>query len=180
VELGGGIGVVSCLANRKLSRPEQHIVVEANPALMRLLRQNRDLNGCQFHILNRALAYGTESVAFRLNSHFLSSRVGGDPDFAGSDSTVSVPTTSLKSVIDHAGFGGLSLICDIEGAETSLVEREIDTIRKHAQCILVEIHPEIAGEEAVSVAVQRLRAAGFIIRDQLRDQKGSNLLLERQ
>src|SRR6476620_7340833 len=30
IELGGGLGVVSCLANKTIIRPEQHVVVEAN------------------------------------------------------------------------------------------------------------------------------------------------------
>ena len=55
VEFGGGIGVVSCSANRRLDRPEQHIVIEANPAVTPLLEQNRDLNGCRFQVKNMAL-----------------------------------------------------------------------------------------------------------------------------
>jgi FkbM family methyltransferase len=161
VEFGGGIGVVSCLANRKLTRPESHVVIEANPNLIPLLQQNRDRNGCRFQILHKALAYETESVAFCVHSHFLSSRVEADsrPDAAGS--TVLVPATSLESVIEEFGFDQLSLICDIEGAETTLVEREIDAISQHVACILVEIHPQFTGEKAISLAIQRLQTVGF-------------------
>jgi FkbM family methyltransferase len=176
VEFGGGIGVVSCLANRKLVRPAQHIVVEANPNLISLLERNRDLNQCRFQVWNRALAYGTESVAFRIHSHFLSGRVEGNKGSTDSGLTVPVPATSLKAVIEQSGFDQLSLICDIEGAEITLVEREIGTICQHVRCFLVELHPEITGEEAVSRLIETLRTAGFTIRAE----NGSNLLLERQ
>lgn len=44
VELGGGIGVVSCIVNKLLNDPHQHVVAEANPDLLPLLLANRDLN----------------------------------------------------------------------------------------------------------------------------------------
>jgi FkbM family methyltransferase len=175
IELGGGIGVVACLANRKLVRPEQHIVVEANPNLIPLLERNRDLNGCQFKIVNKALGYGTESLELRMDSNFLSGRV---EDNTGSDvcgPLVSVPATSLKAVIDESGFDQLSLICDIEGAETTLVEREINVIGQHVRCFFVEVHPQLTGAEAVARTIERLQAVGFT----RREENGSNLLLER-
>jgi len=33
IELGGGIGMISCVANRQLNAPVNHFVVEANTAL---------------------------------------------------------------------------------------------------------------------------------------------------
>ena len=48
VELGGGLGVVACLSNRKLARPEQHIVVEALPSMAALLERNRDFERTVF------------------------------------------------------------------------------------------------------------------------------------
>src|SRR5947209_8143485 len=59
VELGGGIGVVSCIVNRQLTRPTDHVVVEANADLVPTLEVNRRLNGAGFRIRNVALAYGS-------------------------------------------------------------------------------------------------------------------------
>ena len=33
IELGGGIGLLSCVINKKLDKPENHIVLEADPEL---------------------------------------------------------------------------------------------------------------------------------------------------
>jgi FkbM family methyltransferase len=159
VEFGGGIGVVSCLANRRLARPEQHVVVEANPGIIPVLERNRDLNGCRFRVVNKALAYDAESVAFSVHPRFTASRIGG----AGA--TVDVAATSLERVIAAAGFDRVSLICDVEGAEAALVERELETIRGRVRTLLVEIHPAIIGAEATSRLIGALEASGFVLRD---------------
>ncbi len=70
IEFGGAMGVVACLTNKRLIHPEKHIVVEANPEILSLLKDNRDRNNCQFTILHGAIAYGTEEVTFNLNEDF--------------------------------------------------------------------------------------------------------------
>ncbi len=50
VECGAGLGIVACLANRRLKNPTHHVLVEANPALLPVLARHRALNGCQFEV----------------------------------------------------------------------------------------------------------------------------------
>src|ERR1700722_6435882 len=50
IELGGGIGVLSCLVNSPLTARTQHLVVEANPELIPILRRHRELNRAGFEI----------------------------------------------------------------------------------------------------------------------------------
>ena len=160
VELGGGIGVTACLANRKLARPHDHVVVEANPFNVSLVERNRDLNGCRFRVIHKALAYGAETVAFGIHPRLVgSSRIGGE------GTTIEVATTSLEAVAAAAGFDEISLICDVEGGEAEVVERELDTLRHRVRVLLVEIHPHIIGEEAASRIVQTLETSGFALRD---------------
>ena len=65
VELGGSMGVVACVSNKLLKNKAAHLVVEANPLAIPHLELNRNLNRCQFEIINRAIAYGVDSVTFR-------------------------------------------------------------------------------------------------------------------
>ena len=164
VELGGGLGVVACTANRKLVRPDHHIVVEANPGVTPILERNRDLNGCRFQVVNKALAYGAETVEFSIARNFLGSRIGGD-----SVTTVAVPTTSLRTIADTVGFDQMSVICDVEGAEAAMVEHELDTLRERVRFLLVEVHPQFLGESAASRLVETLQTAGFALRERLDD-----------
>jgi hypothetical protein len=77
IELGGSIGVVSCLTNKLLECPEDHVVVEANPVLIPTLERNREQNGCRFAIEPAAAAYGTERVDFGVTDCFITGSVGG-------------------------------------------------------------------------------------------------------
>jgi hypothetical protein len=124
------------------------------------LKHNRDLNHCRFQIVNQALAYEAPTVDFGIERDFLSSRIDG-----GSATVASIPATSLKAIADSAGFDQISVICDTEGAEAALVEREQDTLRQRVRFLLVEIHPEFIGCEAASAVVSRLQAAGFTLRE---------------
>ena len=64
VELGASLGVVSCAINRRLSNPERHVAVEANPAVLPILTGNRDLNGCRFEIVHAAAGAEGDVITF--------------------------------------------------------------------------------------------------------------------
>jgi FkbM family methyltransferase len=150
VELGAGTGVVSCLANRKLSRPELHRCAEPNPAAQELLRHNRDQNCCRFEIVNAAFGYqATGRMAF--DEHVVASRVNtGEAE---------VPMRSLQALAQ--GFERFSLICDIEGAEIDIVERERDVVANRLDTFIVERHPGIVGTEADARFHESVLACGL-------------------
>ncbi len=158
VEFGGGLGVVSCLANRKLACPDRHVVVEAAPSMAALLERNRDLNDCQFRVVNAALAYGAPTVTFDIDASFVGSRLDGE-----FGTKVTVPTITLGQILDEAGFNRFSLICDIEGAEADLVGHELSLIADRAAFILVEIHPGFLGEDGADRVAADLMGAGFTL-----------------
>ena len=107
------------------------------------------------------MAYDSESVRFSLHWNLFGGRLGDH-----GEKSVLVPATSLKAVADGAGFNQVSVICDVEGAEALLIERELDTLRNRVRFLLVEIHPDIIGDEATSRMLQMLLTSGFILRDQ--------------
>jgi FkbM family methyltransferase len=156
IEFGGGLGVVSCLANRKLACPDQHIVVEAIPSMAVLLERNRDLNYCQFRVVNAAVAYGSPTVTFGAEASFVGCRLNGE-----GRTKISVPSITLGQIVDEVGFDRFSLICDIEGAEADLVGHELSLIADRAAFILVEIHPAVLGEGGADRVVEDLVGAGF-------------------
>ena len=157
VELGACIGVVSCLTNRRLRRPERHVVVEANSALLPLLEDNRARNGCQFKIINAAVSYGAETIAFNVDDNILASSVHGG------ERQVVVATVTLERLLNEHGFERATLICDIEGAELQLVEHELQTIRERISTIVMELHDRIVGQEPTQRMLASLESAGFKI-----------------
>ena len=150
IEFGAGIGVISCLTNRGLDEPSRHVVIEANPRLIPVIERNRSLNRCRFTVLNKALAYDSPTIEFDVKADFV--RSGGGED--ATTERVSVATTTLKEVADGAGFDQFSVVCDIEGYESLLVDREADVLAARVPFLLVEIHPWMIGDEATADARQ--------------------------
>ena len=158
VELGACIGVLSCVSNRILHNPKNHVAVEANPVLLPILRSNRDLNSCHFTVINAAVAHGSESVVLNVSDNVLASSL----HIQGENSVV-IPAISLERLVSDYGFERCTLLCDIEGAELDVVAHEISTIRQHVDTIIMETHDRLVGKEPTMVMIDRLEAAGFNI-----------------
>jgi FkbM family methyltransferase len=157
VELGGGIGVVACVANSMLSAPEKHVVVEANPELIDALLDSRERNGGAFAVLNRAVAYGGDEVTFYRARGFLAGSVQ-----VASDRPIAVPTITMRQIIAEAGFDTCTLVCDIEGGEMDLVKHESDVLTAHVQMFIVEMHGWRVGQQLADEAIATLQRIGFV------------------
>jgi FkbM family methyltransferase len=156
VEMGGGIGVISCLANHRLENQEIHIVVEANPEIIPLLDENRKRNGCQFKIINAAVGYSSPDLEMKLHHSMLDSNL-----FSQGFRTVRVPSTNLEMILDKFSFSVCSLICDIEGAEYDLINNEIECLKKRVILLILETHPSIIQPVLIQKMLEKLENAGF-------------------
>ena len=169
IELGGCIGVVSCVANRLLTNPTQHIVLEANPAVLDALKANRDRNGCRFRVEHAALGYASANVEFYVNSGFMSGS-----SFRKTEQKIAVPAITLAQLADQSQFARFNLLADIEGAEIDLVEHESEILARRVHRILLETHPHIVGEAAVNSMIDRLKSVGF----EVMEKTGLQLVME--
>jgi FkbM family methyltransferase len=155
IELGSAVGVISCITNRLLERPEQHVAIEANPQLIPVLRENRELNGCRFEILHRAIAYDGAEAVFYLNENFTESST-----CTTTDRPVRVATTTLEAVAEEYGFERFTLLCDIEGAEQYIITREAQVLSERVETLFIEIHDAL-GETVCDELAGRLQQLGF-------------------
>ena len=177
IELVGCIGVISCLTNKKLDNKTQHIVVEAQPYLIDTLKKNRDKNKCQFEIMHAALAYDSELVDFWVNKKYFvgnSTKIRTDAE----GFIVKVPAISLKNIVEKNKFDKITLIVDIEGGETNLINNELKFMATIVDTLIIELHPAEwgAGAKAINQLKQDLKNAGFI----KIDQKGTDYVYENQ
>ena len=161
IELGGCIGVVSCVANRRLANPSEHVVLEANPAVLDALKANRERNGCSFRVEHAALGYKSATVEFYINSGFMSGSA-----LRKTAQKIAVPAITLAQLAAQSQFATFNLLADIEGAEIDLVEHESDFLSTHVQRIMLETHPHIVGESAVKGMIDRLKSVGFVVLEQ--------------
>jgi FkbM family methyltransferase len=161
IELGGCIGVVSCITNHLLRNPRLHVVVEANPNAIPLLEAHRNRNGCGFEVVNAAIAYCAESVTFLPASDFCSNTLVQ----RSAEAEVTVPAVHLGDIAGQRKFERFSLICDIEGHESDLVLNEIDVLRK-ANIVILETHARIIGENKNRDLLRKLEETGLKMVDQ--------------
>jgi FkbM family methyltransferase len=156
IEIGGGIGVVSCVANRILNNPNEHVVVEANPTLIPILELNRSRNHAGYKIINAALAYNVDFINLYLEKDYVSSSVK-----RGSHQAITVPTISLKQILEKFEFEKATLICDIEGVEQDLVCNEASFLAASIAILIIEMHDDILGKDITSQIVTKLHEIGF-------------------
>jgi FkbM family methyltransferase len=157
VELGGCIGVVACITNKLLQDSRAHVVLEANPLAIPHLESNRDANGCSFKIVNRALAYDSDSVTFSPLADLWGNSLLHDGSRLP---PVTVATTQLRQILQEEQFDKYALICDIEGLEYELVSREPEALRR-AELIIMEVHPHMIGEEKAQTVISTFVDLGF-------------------
>jgi FkbM family methyltransferase len=142
LELGGCIGVVSCLTNKLLSDKSAHVVVEANPNLIPALFTNRNINGCGFVVENCMVGEGRSST-FYLHDLI----VGGSADRVTENETTIVNRSFCELVDKHGRFN--VIIIDIEGGEHAFFI-ENQELLGDIDTIIIEQHVKIIGEEKVS------------------------------
>jgi FkbM family methyltransferase len=163
IELGGALGVVACITNKLLTNPAAHVVVEANPLAIPLLKLNKESNHCGFEIVNRAIAYGVETVTFRPTIDLASNSIEADgTQLEGTEKPVTVEASQLGRLVTEHGFSRFSLVCDIEGKEYDLVCHEIEVL-KRADAIIMETHARMIGKEKIKLMMNKLTDLGFEI-----------------
>ncbi len=157
IELGGGIGIVATLVNRRLRDPSRHLVLEANPSLIGIINSQKSQNNAEFTVEHGALDHSSSpTVHLHVEDEFISGRVG-----APSGDAVEVPAVTLEQLLLRYPWTGVTLICDIEGVETELVEREGETLRRHCDTLIIEVHPEFRSPAQCEALFTRLDGLGF-------------------
>jgi FkbM family methyltransferase len=130
--------------------------VEANPLAIPHLELNRKLNHCKFEIVNRAIAYGVDSVTFRPSSSLCGNSITADGDLP----PVTVETVQLGELVRTRDFRRFNLVCDIEGLEYDLVCQESEVL-KMADTIIMETHARYFGEDKLRFMMSKLQDLGF-------------------
>lgn len=169
IELGGCLGVVSALVRSRIGPDAPHIIVEANARLLPTLTRNATRGAAPgaTHVVNAAVDYsGAESVTFEMGENAHVGRIGGK-----GATRVTVPTVTLAQLADQLGADRFALVCDIEGAELALFDRESPDLLRRIDLLVLETHPKFYdGGTARQTQLQaRLEELGLHIVSQDRD-----------
>lgn len=156
LELGGCIGIVSCVANRLLRHPERHVVVEANPKLIPYIEQNKAFTGSAFSIENCMISSQPR------NDFYIGPGIGVSSARRKWSEKISVPGKTVTDIERAYGLKFDTLIIDIEGAELDFLRENREWL-KQISTIFMEVHPHkenLTGEE-VAECRNILEEAGF-------------------
>jgi len=156
LELGGCMGIVSCVTNKLLRDNSRHVVLEGNPFCIPAIHRNREINRCGFLVENCALS-NQRDVTFYLQPHSILS--GSTQNVAGQSPAVRVPGRTMAEL--DARYGPFSvLVMDIEGAEFEVLESAGELLKKY-RLVITEFHEEAIGAEKVERCREILRGAGL-------------------
>lgn len=160
IELGAGIGVISCHINGLLDTSKYHIAIEANPRLIPALTYHRDINGCAFEIEQKAYSPNQESVEFYIHDEFVKGST-----HRKSNTKQIVDGISLPKIFEKTSFEIATLVVDIEGGELGLIQSELNILKDRCEWLFIEFHdgrPELADlSEDFDAAIDSLENAGF-------------------
>jgi FkbM family methyltransferase len=159
LELGGCLGVISCLTNRKLVDPRSHVVVEANGKLISCLTENRKSNRCGFHIVHGMISRSSTG-RFYIHDEILDGSGVERTDAGVPVVSVNVPVYTIDQIESEYGMRFNVVIMDIEGGELSFIEENTEFLRR-IDLLIVELHRPVIGQ-GVARAVSILREQEFI------------------
>lgn len=141
IELGGGIGYISCVINNKISFEKTQLVIEPTLELVRIIESNMALNNCMFKIINRAYHPHEQSVELAIYKDIWNNsteNIGTDDPVIN---TEPVRTTSIQKLVNTYIERKFSLVVDIEGAEKYLIESDdYKLINNKCELMIVELH----------------------------------------
>lgn len=137
LELGGSIGVMTATIRGLLDPGRRHVVVEADPRLIRILRRNLELNGRRnVEVEEAAIAYGTDYVSFAIGPNSLGGKIDNG-EAAGE--TIEVPAVTLAELVERHALDGFCLVSDVEGVEWQILREDAGALTR-AQRIIIEAH----------------------------------------
>ncbi len=151
IEIGANIGVVArCALESKAKEGGRYICVEPNvrsiPSLAENLHDSDIPAGCQVSILNCAVGdpeHDGRSMDFHLKRTLSSGlHVVNTQTHESGHEIITVPTRSLSSLVSEYAPSGYSLICDCEGGEILILQKDPEALNSCKQ-ILIELHPTI-------------------------------------
>jgi len=154
LELGGAIGFIGLFC-RKVIGVKHHFSVEANPETLELLKRNYALNHLQPDVIHAAAGAEDGEISLNIGGEFWENSVVNS---AGANRSITVPAFSLRSLVAKMPESPTALVCDIEGAEQYL---DFTQLPASVSKIIIELHPEMIGQERVGQILRDLAAMGF-------------------
>jgi FkbM family methyltransferase len=160
VDIGSNIGYFALLAARCVQPDGCVIAIEPVPQNAALCRQNLAVNACtRVQFKQVAISDCNDLLPLHLsdksNWHSLYSS-------APSGSSIPVKTATLDAVVEELSPEAVDLIrMDLEGYEITVIHGMRETIKNYSPRLLIELHPAIVGQKALTEYLCELKSLGY-------------------
>lgn len=158
LELGAGLGYVTALCAR-IAGPDNVVSVEANPAMLEVIRANLARNGLDgvelVHGAVTAARDTDKTVPFRAGPAFWGGAVL-PLGRKGSRHVVEVPLVQFSELMQ--GFRPHVVIMDIEGAEADLFDAPWP---EHVRAVIMELHPKKYPDTVIAQIIECMARSGL-------------------
>lgn len=162
MEFGSSIGYLS-LYCKKIIGIQQILCVEPNPAALRELKRNFELNGEALNVLPVCLAARDADITFHANDDLWESSFLPKGESKQINS-ISVRGARLQSILNETGFNPTAMILDIEGGESVVDFKEVS---KSVNKIVMELHPAQIGVPDTYRVLNDLMNLGFQVQQKM-------------
>lgn len=157
LELGAGIGYIASICAR-IAGPRNVTSVEANPAMLPVIRDNLERNGfgavTLLHGAVGGMTDGVEPLAFEAAQSFWAARIADET--AAPERTVAVPHLGLNDLMER--IRPELVIMDIEGAEQYLFDMPWPA---YVRSVVMELHPPRYADRVIQRIVDCMSASGL-------------------
>lgn len=163
LELGGCLGIISCITNKILDDKKKHVVVEPNEDVIFFLEKNKINNDCGFIVEKTILSNKLKETEFYKNKYYLGSSIIKPLNV--NVKMELVKCMSLENLIRKHNIFFNTLIMDIEGSEYEFIEEnDLSSFEK----LIIEFHP---GKLKLKMkkCYQNLSKKGFELKDKIKN-----------
>lgn len=172
IELGAGTGYVSAHISNILGESSKQISLEANPRFIQIIKKVKDINGCNFILLNKAYTSDGSIIDFYPHERPISGattpqeqRKYGEPK--------EVEGINIKNIQRQFDVDDFALVSDIEGAEHGFIRNELNVLEENCRLLIIELHPETSPKDmTVENAKKKLEASCFELVDKPASDRG--------
>jgi FkbM family methyltransferase len=155
MEVGAGMGFLSTFCAKVNNN--KVVAYEANPNMIKLIKENYILNNVKPNIKNIILSDKVGEVEFYIEKNFYSSSTQKRTEDA---ELIKVKTENINNEIEK--YKSTFLIIDIEGGEKDLIKK-IDFSNNNINKILIELHPHVIGDKNTNEVLKYIIDNNFLL-----------------
>ena len=159
-DVGANVGIYVLQLSRWSAPGGRIVAFEPNPATLKVLRAHVAMNGLDSRVTivpkGAGAGAGTATLYDTAGGSGLG-RIGApNPDIHGTVAITAIEVTAIDDFVRETAMIPDWILIDVEGYEFAALHGAVDTIRRHAPHVVVEVHPRLLSAESRAAGARLL------------------------